>query len=119
MRTRAPVTLDGSTIICSVRNCGAQWTCDDTGKTAFLCHVVGDHKFPALSHGDGSIVREITAVRERKLGRLLPFIPQTVGAMGDMEMRHPDPKFGGFYDIYNYDLLSLKTDRCCERSPHN
>ncbi|CDW97829.1 hypothetical protein [Sporisorium scitamineum] len=119
VRARLPATLDGAKLICTIRNCQLQWTHNSTGKIEFLSHLINVHKLPILRHGDGSVVKEFSANSSSKLGQLLPYIPDTVGPMGDLEVQHPDPHFDGFYVRQNYDSLRMKATQDYKSNVHS
>ncbi|ETS60645.1 hypothetical protein PaG_05281 [Moesziomyces aphidis] len=105
VRARMPETLDGTAIVCPVRNCSQRWKHDSAGDTAFLAHLINLHRFPILFDADGQAVGSIEAGQERKLTNLLPYVPDTTKAIPDVELQHPDRSFDGFYIRVRVDYL--------------
>lgn len=90
-----PVTYDGKNIVCPVQNCDGCWQNHSAGSIAILQHLINVHRFSILLNGDGTLVEQIRG-EIQKLGHLLPWIPESVGAIGKVEVQRPDPHFNGF-----------------------
>lgn len=105
---RLPTTLDEQRLICSVRNCNREWNNDDAGQRAYLCHLVNLHHFLIFHQADGSYVKAITPADEDKLDHVVPYLPETVSGMDDIDIQRPDPSLNLFYVRFRPDVLQLK-----------
>ncbi|SPC63986.1 uncharacterized protein UHOD_08436 [Ustilago sp. UG-2017b] len=80
-------------------------------KITFVSHLVNDHKFPILHAGDDSVIKAVSTNNKYKLSQLLPYIPLSMKAMGDVEIEHLDPQFNGCYAQQNYNTLCMKAKK--------
>ncbi|KAJ1028182.1 hypothetical protein NDA13_003628 [Ustilago tritici] len=80
-------------------------------KITFVSHLVNDHKFLILHAGDNSFIKAVSTNNKYKLSQLLPYIPLSVKAMGDMEIEHLDPQFNGCYAQQNSNTLCMKAKK--------
>ncbi|SOV09076.1 uncharacterized protein UDID_18255 [Ustilago sp. UG-2017a] len=67
--------------------------------------------FPILHAGDDSVIKAVSTNNKYKLSQLLPYIPLSMKAMGDVEIEHLDPQFNGCYAQQNYNTLCMKAKK--------
>jgi hypothetical protein len=53
-----------------------------------------------------------------KLGRLLPYLPETVADMADIDVQRPEPDFDGFYVWQSYNLLRMQAKQGYKSKKH-
>lgn len=71
-------------------------------------HLVNNHKLPIICNANILVVKQINPVQQDDLRNILPYIPWTVGDMEEVEIKHPNRAFEGFYILQWYNTLCHK-----------
>ncbi|ETS60451.1 hypothetical protein PaG_05291 [Moesziomyces aphidis] len=82
-------------------------------------YLVNVHQFPILLRSDGSVLKDVDRGALPKLGRLLPYLSETLGGVADVDVQRPEPGFDGFYVWQSYDMLCMQAKQGYKSKQHS